>query len=69
MSQPTIIRPADIKLVTGYSRSHAYALEKKGEFPRRVKLGARAVGWLKSDLDNWLAARVAASRTDPSDAA
>ncbi|WPL19890.1 putative transcriptional regulator [Thiorhodovibrio winogradskyi] len=69
MSQPTIIRPADIKAASGYSRSHAYSLMKRGEFPQAVKLGARAVGWLKSDIDQWLAERVKASRTDPQSAA
>ncbi|MBK5970906.1 MULTISPECIES: helix-turn-helix transcriptional regulator [Thiorhodovibrio] len=67
--QPTIIRPSGIKAATGYARSTAYEKMKRGEFPQTVKLGARAVGWLKSDVDQWLAERVAASRTDPSSAA
>ena len=29
----------------------------KGEFPAPVKLGARAVGWRRSDVEAWLADR------------
>jgi prophage regulatory protein len=32
----------------------------KPTFPRRVKIGDRARGWLESELDVWLAARAAA---------
>nr|ART37181.1 D478 [uncultured bacterium] len=35
----------------------------KGQFPRRVKIGVRAVGWLESEVTAWLESRVAASRT------
>lgn len=61
MQQPTIVRASDIKAHTGYSRSHVYSLMKQGQFPQAVKLGQRAVGWLKSDLDTWLAERIAAT--------
>lgn len=29
----------------------------KGEFPAPVKLGARAVGWRRGDVEAWLASR------------
>jgi prophage regulatory protein len=41
------------------SRSRIYEDMAKGEFPRPVKLGPRSVAWLESDIDAWLAARVA----------
>jgi prophage regulatory protein len=47
---------------TGLTRSMAYALLKGGHFPRPINLGARAVGWLESEIDAWIAARVEASR-------
>ena len=34
-----------------------YEAVKRGEFPAPVKLGARAVGWRRSDVENWLASR------------
>lgn len=48
------------------SRSSIYDLIAKGKFPRPIKLGARSVGWLDSDIDNWLRERVAESRGEVS---
>ena len=42
---------------TGLGRSTLYAMMDRGEFPRPLKLGVRAVGWRESDLTDWLAAR------------
>ena len=47
---------------TGLTRSMAYVLLKDGQFPRPINRGARAVGWLESEIDAWIAARVEASR-------
>ncbi|GGG52598.1 hypothetical protein GCM10010964_44670 [Caldovatus sediminis] len=38
-------------------------MEAAGEFPRRVTLGPRAVGWLESEINQWIAKR-AAERDD-----
>jgi len=29
-----------------------------GTFPKPIKLGARAVGWLESEIEEWLQARI-----------
>lgn len=42
-----------------YSRAAIYEKVARGEFPRPIRLGARAVAWLESDLDAWIAARAA----------
>lgn len=34
-----------------------YLAIAKGEFPAPVKLGARAVGWRRSEVEAWLASR------------
>lgn len=47
---------------TGYSKSRIYALAKKGEFPAPVAIGQRATAWLESEVNNWMQARIAASR-------
>ncbi|WP_442781004.1 helix-turn-helix transcriptional regulator [Alteromonas sp. a30] len=31
--------------------------EASGEFPRSIRIGARAVGWLESDIDQWIETR------------
>ena len=35
---------------------------KDGVFPKPVPLGPRAVGWLESDVSDWIAARVKFAR-------
>ena len=42
----------------GISRSHAYELIAAGKFPRPVKVG-RASRFLTTELDAWIAQRVA----------
>ncbi len=43
-----------------YSDAQIWRLEKAGRFPRRVSLGDNRVGWLESEIDDWIEARVAA---------
>ena len=63
MTTQTIIRLPQVKQRTGLSRSTIYSLIKDGKFKTPISLGARAVGWLDSDVDEFIAARVKASRT------
>ncbi len=39
------------------SRSHIYRLERTGQFPRRLKLGLRRVGWRESEIQRWIEER------------
>jgi prophage regulatory protein len=43
-------------------RSTLYALIAKGQFPRPVRLGVRAVGWAIDELEAWERARAAERR-------
>ena len=43
----------------GYSKCQIWRLEKSGEFPRRINLGANRVAWIEQEIDAWLAAKVA----------
>lgn len=38
----------------GLSRSALYQKIKEGSFPRGFALSARAVGWLESDVEDWI---------------
>ncbi|HCD5199874.1 TPA: AlpA family transcriptional regulator [Vibrio parahaemolyticus] len=49
-----IIRLPEVKEQTGLSRSTIYLQMSQGKFPRSLSLGARAVGWLQADIDQWL---------------
>jgi prophage regulatory protein len=55
----TILRRKQVERRTGLSRSTIYLRIQEGTFPRPVNLGARAVGWLESEIESWLAARIA----------
>ncbi|MBI5815437.1 MAG: AlpA family phage regulatory protein [Nitrospinae bacterium] len=58
----TVLRLPAVKAHTGLSRSTIYLRISEGEFPPSVSLGERAVGWLESDIDDWLSAQVEKSR-------
>jgi prophage regulatory protein len=44
------------------SRAQIYRLVSSGQFPRPYSLGARAVGWLESEIESWIRNRVEARR-------
>jgi prophage regulatory protein len=57
-----ILRLPAVKVRTGLSRSSIYLWISKGKFPAPVSLGARAVGWVESEVDDWVALRIMESR-------
>jgi len=42
-----------------YSPQHIARLEAAGKFPKRVQLGPGRVGWVDTEVEGWLAARIA----------
>jgi prophage regulatory protein len=56
------LRRKQVETRTGLSRSTIYQYIKDGDFPKPVPLGPRAVGWLESDVSDWIAARVRIAR-------
>ena len=62
MSQQTIVRFPQVIARIGISRSSLYAFIKAGTFPPPMSLGARAVGVLSADVDEWINTRPQASR-------
>lgn len=59
MNMKTILRFPDVRAKVGLSRSTVYLRMSRNEFPQPVSLGDRAVGWLQSDIDQWLESRIA----------
>lgn len=57
-----ILRWPEVQARVPISRSHAHALAAQGKFPKPIKLGPRASGWLESEVNAWVAQRVADSR-------
>ena len=57
MPQIAIYRLPAVCEVTGLSKATIYRLLARGEFPARVKLSPRCVGWRVAEIDAWLEAR------------
>jgi prophage regulatory protein len=57
-----IIRLPEVRYKTGLSRSSIYLRMSTSNFPQSISLGSRAIGWLDSDIEQWLDARIAASK-------
>ena len=57
-----IIRLPEVKSKTGLSRSSIYLRMSNGKFPQSISLGSRAVGWLESDISEWLDQCIATSK-------
>ena len=51
------LRRLAVESITGLSRSTIYDLMAKGQFPRPVRLTAKAVAWPESVIADWLAQR------------
>jgi prophage regulatory protein len=52
-----IIRFPELVQIVGRPRSSIYLMMRNGQFPAGRKIGTRAVGWLQSEIDAWLAGR------------
>lgn len=60
----SVLRLPMVQSRVALCRSSIYAAIKKGTFPAPIRLGERAVGWLESDVNFWLAERINASRKE-----
>ena len=56
------MRLPEVESKTGLSRSTIYLRIKEGQFPAPVNLGSRAVGWMFSEVEEWLEQRIIARR-------
>jgi prophage regulatory protein len=53
------LRREAVERATGLKRASIYAKIAAGTFPRPVKLGGHAVGWLETEIETWQKARIA----------
>jgi prophage regulatory protein len=54
-----LVSKKELKTVHGipYSFAHIARLEKAGQFPKRVILGACRVAWFADEIDAWITSR------------
>jgi prophage regulatory protein len=62
IQQSAVSRPRSLRLpqvigMTGLKKTTIYALQKAGQFPHCVSLTTTAVGWLETEVEDWLAKR------------
>ncbi|WP_249582761.1 helix-turn-helix transcriptional regulator [Pseudomonas viridiflava] len=53
-----IIRLKEVIDTTGLARSTIYKYIAEGTFPKPVSLGDRCVGWVDSEVHDWILARI-----------
>lgn len=54
------IRWPEVKKITAISRTTAWRLERNGQFPKRRQLASQhSVGWLRSEITEWIETRIA----------
>lgn len=58
----SFIRLPEVQRRTGYSKAWIYRLLKEKRFPQSVKIGSRSIGFIESEVDEWIDQRIAESR-------
>ncbi|MDE9447820.1 AlpA family transcriptional regulator [Xenorhabdus bovienii] len=61
-SKENFIRLPEVQRRTGYSKAWIYRLIGEDKFPRQVKIGSRSIAFIESEVDGWIAQRIAESR-------
>jgi prophage regulatory protein len=59
------LREPQVHAMTGLGRTTRWEMERRGEFPCRRRIVGPAVGWLESEVLEWLRSRQASSTADP----
>lgn len=54
-----ILRMPTVTERVGLKRTAIYDMIRTGKFPKPVPLNDKSVGWLESEIDEWIASRVA----------
>ena len=55
--QYQILREPQVSVLTGLSKSTRWRLEREGKFPQKRQLSAKSVGWLASEVEEWVRTR------------
>jgi prophage regulatory protein len=66
MEQIVLIRKKELLERMKLKDSAIYWAMARGEFPRPIKIGPRAVAWIESEINDWIASRIAKRDADSS---
>lgn len=56
--KPDFMMSYEVVARVPYSRAHLYRLEDQGEFPKRKRIGANRIAWIRTEVEQWLAERM-----------
>ena len=68
-TRDAILRMAEVTRAVGLGRATVYRMMKAGTFPQAIPLSGCAVGWLRSEVEGWIAERVSARNAHQAEAA
>ena len=54
-----LLKRPEVEHKTGLSRASIYDRMDRDIFPRQVKVGPKCVGWVETEIDQWIADRIA----------
>ncbi len=60
-----ILRLPTVTERVGLKRTAIYDMIRAGKFPKPVPLNDKSVGWLESEIEDWIVSRVAVRDEDP----
>lgn len=63
--RPLVLSPEDTAQAIGLSLSLVQKMERQGDFPKARQLSSRRVGYLLSELEEWLVTRPESSCLPP----
>ena len=55
------VRLPQVKEMTCLSKSSIYRLMDAGDFPKQILLGARSVVWVRTQVEDWCAEKIASA--------
>jgi prophage regulatory protein len=59
-----LLRLPQVLARVGLKTTRLYELVGDGEFPKPLRLGDRAVAWLSTEIDSWIAAQASKPRVE-----
>lgn len=58
--ESAVMSRGDLIVLTGLSETTLWRLEKAGDFPAKIRLSVRRIGWMRDEIEAWLQSRHAA---------
>ena len=54
-----VLRLPDVMRRTGKRRTSLLQAIQRGQFPRPIRIGARAIGFVEAEVEDWIDTRIA----------